>query len=127
MRFTTAKKTRNPNADIICWSIDCIAVVIEKRDKMSFQFSSNHILPHFLLNDICRILIDLYNPLDCPVNILCKHIADDHGLSLPYDIKRSIVIIRLQSIKQSHLVAIKFSGIHDQNRHIGKIRLHGFQ
>ena len=43
VRFTTSKKTRNPNAHIGCRLVKSITVIIEERNEMFLQFSGNDI------------------------------------------------------------------------------------
>ena len=45
---------------------------------MLFQLLGDNIFPHFLLNHISRILIDLDNTVDWPVYVLGKHITNHH-------------------------------------------------
>ena len=79
VRFTTSKEAGNPHADIICWLVKAITVIVEKADEVLLQFSGNHILTDFLLDHICRILIDFDDTVNWSVDVLSKHVMNLHG------------------------------------------------
>src|SRR5699024_5211971 len=66
VRFTASKKAGDPHADVGCRLVKSITVIVKEGNKMLFQLLGDNIFPHFLLNYIRCILINLDNSIDFP-------------------------------------------------------------
>ena len=81
VRFTTSKEAGDPDADIVGGLLKSLAIVIKETDEMLLQLFGDDIFPYFLLDDISGILIDLDNAVYRSVDVLGKHLTNQHGLS----------------------------------------------
>ena len=84
MRFTTSKETGDPHAHICRMLPEGLPVVIKEGDHMLPDIPGDDILLHFLLQDLCRILIDLDDAVDLTVNVVIEHLLYFHRAS-PYN------------------------------------------
>ena len=80
---------------------------------MLLQFSCDNILIQFLYKYAALILIDLDNTIDLTIDVVLSHRLNSHAVTPLYHVKRSVVRIRRQLIKQFHIAAIKSSRIHN--------------
>ena len=125
--FAAAKEAGNPHADIGDIFFKGLAVIIEKRDKVLFQFLRDDIFLQLLHENGAFILLNLDYAIDFAVNVLGEHIFYHHKAHLLHYIKGSIIRIGRQFVEQSYIAAVKCPRVHDQDWHIGKMRLHGIQ
>ena len=128
VRFTTSEEAGNPNADVGGGLVERLDVIVEECDEVLLQLSGDNILIQLLHEHAAFILIDLDDAVDFTVDVVFKHRLNSH-VAAPslYHVKRPVVRIRRQLIKQFHIAAIEGARIHHQNGDIRKIRLHGIQ
>ena len=128
VRFTTSEEAGYPNADVSGGLVERLDVIVEECDEVLLQLSGDNILIQLLHEHAAFILIDLDDAVDFTVDVVFKHRLNSH-VAAPslYHVKRPVVRIRRQLIKQFHIAAIEGARIHHQNGDIRKIRLHGIQ
>ena len=80
--FTTAKKTGNPHTNICSRLRKSFAIEVKEPNKMFFQLLGDYIFPDFLLNHFRSILVYLDHTVDWAVNVVRKHITNDHACFL---------------------------------------------
>ena len=82
VRFTAAKETGNPHTNVRCRLGKCFAIEVKEPNKMFLQFLGDHILSNFLLDHFRGILVYLDHTVDQAVNVVRKHITNDHACFL---------------------------------------------
>ena len=128
VRFTTPEEAGDPYTDISGVFIKGIIIVIKEGNKMFLQFSGDDIFVQFLYEHATFILVYLDDTIDLTINVIFEHRLNSHVAAPPlYHIKRPVIRIRRQFIKQSYIASVKRSRIHDQYRHIREVWLHGIQ
>ena len=83
VRFTTSKEARDPYANIIRRLIERLAVVVKEADEVLLQFLGDDIFSYFLLDDIGAVLINFDNAVNRSVDVLGKHVTNQHSHFLP--------------------------------------------
>lgn len=78
MRFTASKEAGNPHTDVCRRLVKGIAVITEEGHEVLFQLIGNHIFTDFLFDYIIAGLIHLDDAIDFTVDIVRKHIANQH-------------------------------------------------